>query len=339
MLRRVVASQSKKIPTIMSADEILDKAFKRLTKIEKEGHDLMQVRQRTTVARITAAGDIISTVLLKYVKAFPSMAKREEFTMELIDLLVGTDQLKKSLGALSWCSQRVSKLRQEYIRKAKGATRLNEVERVRKEFYGRASSLLKQIDSDLAFVSRARDELKRVPVIEMELPTVVIAGFPNVGKSQLVEKLSSAKPRIAPYPFTTKGITIGHFTVRYQRYQVVDTPGLLDREFEERNEIERQAILALKYLADVMVFVIDPSETSGYSLEKQLALLDSVKANFPGIPLIEVENKADLIRTVSGRPTISALTGEGVEELRSKLVELLRPMLNSGQDLERLSTP
>jgi len=331
-----VASRSKKIPTIMSADELLEKAFHRLAKIEKEGDSLLEVRKRTTVARMTASGDIISETLQKYVKAFPSMEKREDFTMELIDLLIGLDQLKKSLGALSWCAKRVSAFRQEYIRKAKNAPRPDDVERVRKEYYGRISSVVKQIGSDLDFVGAARDELRKVPVIETNLPTVVIAGFPNVGKSQLVEKLSSARPRIAPYPFTTQGIVIGHFTVRYQKYQVIDTPGLLDRELEERNDIERQAVLALKYLANAVVFVIDPSETSGYEFDKQLALLRSVRASFPNVPLIEVENKSDIMRKDSGRLAMSALTGEGVEELRALIVEKLKPLVNSGQQLQEL---
>ncbi|MDD1770548.1 MAG: 50S ribosome-binding GTPase [Methanomassiliicoccales archaeon] len=315
----------KKIPTIMRADEILDKAFKRLMKIEKEGDDLMESRRRTTVARITASGDIISSTMQKYVKAFPSMEKRDEFVMELIDLLVGMDQLKKSLGALSWCGKRTDAMRQEYIRKTKGATRLNDIEQIRKEYYGRVSSVVKQVATDLIFVGHARDEMRRIPTIDTELPTAVVAGFPNVGKSQLVGQLSSAKPRVAPYPFTTQGIEIGHFTDRYQRYQIVDTPGLLDRELEERNDIERQAVLALKHLADVIVFILDPTETSGYSLEKQLALLESLKRNFSSIPILEVENKADMMKTGSGRVAISALTGEGVEEVRARLIELLKP--------------
>ncbi len=315
----------------MSADEVLDKAFKRVMKIEKEGDDKLEARRRTTVARITASGDIISSTMQKYVKAFPSMEKRDEFAMELIDLLVGMDQLKKSLGALSWCGKTVDSLRQEYIRKAKGVTRPDDLERVRKGYYGRISSVVKQVSKDLDFVGHARDEMRRLPTIDAELPTIVVAGFPNVGKSQLVGRLSSAKPRVAPYPFTTQGIEIGHFEHRYQRYQVVDTPGLLDRRLEERNDIERQAVLALKHLADIIVFVIDPTETSGYTLGKQLALLDSLKRNFPSIPMIEVENKADVLRTGSGRLAISAVSGEGVEELRKMLIDSLKPTLTSDE--------
>ena len=80
-----------------------------------------------------------------------------------------------------------------------------------------------------------------------------------MGKSKLVTELSTAAPEIAPYPFTTKGIVIGHIEDGWMKFQIIDTPGLLDRNFEDRNDIEKQAVLALRYLTDVMVFVIDPS--------------------------------------------------------------------------------
>jgi nucleolar GTP-binding protein len=320
----IVTKPTKRIPTILTADELLDKAFRRVLKIRKEGDDRMDGKKKTTVARLTASGDIISTTLILYVRAFPSMQKREEFHMELLDLLVGLDQLKKSLSALSWCSQQVMKLRKEYIRRAKNAQRASDLERVRKEYYGRASSMINQIAGDLEIVSKGREAFKKLPAIDASVPTVVIAGFPNVGKSQLVDRISTAKPTIAAYPFTTKGITIGHFQEGWRRYQVVDTPGLLDRELSERNNIERQAILALKYLADVIVFILDPSETSGYTMEKQLRLLAEVKREFAIIPVIEVENKIDVMDSGSSRLKMSALNGTGIEKLQGIITEHLK---------------
>jgi nucleolar GTP-binding protein len=105
---------------------------------------------------------------------------------------------------------------------------------------------------------------------------------------------------------------------------VVDTPGLLDRELSERNDIERQAVLALKYLADVIVFVLDPSETSGYTMDKQLRLLAEVKKEFVAIPVIEVENKIDLLDSGSDRLKMSALKGIGVEKLQREITGHLK---------------
>jgi GTP1/Obg family GTP-binding protein len=60
-------------------------------------------------------------------------------------------------------------------------------------------------------------------------------------------------------------------------------------------------------------------------MEQQMSLLEAVKQNFSGIKIIEVENKTDLARTDSDRMKMSALTGEGVEDLMKIInAELLR---------------
>jgi nucleolar GTP-binding protein len=152
----------------------------------------------------------------------------------------------------------------------------------------------------------------------------VVAGFPTVGKSSLIRALTDAEPEVASYPFTTKECTVGHRSViiadargrrKREKLQFVDTPGLLDRPEDERNDIERQAALALKHLADVIVFMLDPSEHCGYPLEKQERLLVEIKKLFPRIPMFVVENKVDIKAAPSEHLKISATTGAGVEEL------------------------
>ncbi|MDD1773596.1 MAG: 50S ribosome-binding GTPase [Methanomassiliicoccales archaeon] len=320
----IVSRRQKGIPTILTSKELLDKAFKRASTIKKKGVDRLESTRRSALAKMTTSGDIISGTLESYVRAFPSFQKGEEFNIELIEVLIGLDELKKSLAALDWCAKKSSDLERVYLDRVRKAVNVAGVHQGRKEFYGRLSSLVDQIGKDLKFVSEARWKLKKLPIVDLSLPTVVIAGYPNVGKSQLVERMSTAKPLIAPYPFTTKGIGVGHFKEGWRTYQVIDTPGLLDRPLEERNRIERQAILALKYLADVIVFILDPSESSGYRLEDQLALLESVKKGFEGLPIIEIENKVDMVRTDSGRLKVSALTGKGVQDLIGRVVSILR---------------
>jgi len=182
--------------------------------------------------------------------------------------------------------------------------------------YGRMTSLVKQIAPELEVLAGAAATLRRIPAIDPELPTIVIAGAPNVGKSALVRKMSSGKPRVAAYPFTTKALSVGHFDLGVQRFQVIDTPGLLDRAEEKRNPIERQAAAALRQLAHVVVFLTDPTEACGTLMAAQEQLLAHIREEFPRAPLLEVENKADLLKTGSGRRKVSAVTGAGVEALR-----------------------
>ena len=236
----------------------------------------MDTRKKTAIAKVTASGDIVVTALATYVQRFPRMDKRDDFFPELVDIVIGIDRYKKALGAVNWCASRVDKLKNDSLKDIRKTKDPAIIESLRKSFYGRMKSYVDRISDDLEFLQEAREKLKRIPAIDSAAPTLVVAGFPNVGKSNLVTVLSSAAPQIAPYPFTTKGIIVGHMQDEWRKYQVVDTPGLLDRTFDERNDIEKQAVLALRYLTDVMLFVIDPSETCGFSKDVQEKLLKNI---------------------------------------------------------------
>lgn len=318
-----------RIPTILSSAELLDKAFGKASTVAVTGTNMFDTSKKTTLGKISAVSDILTTTLLRFVRSFPDLDRRGDLFVELIDVLVGVDALKRALGSIDWAARRVSALQREYSGRVRRARSIGEVEEARREFYGRVSSVLDRVSSSLTFLSEAREKLRRLPSIDPSIPTVVVAGSPNVGKSQLIHRLSNARPTIAEYPFTTKGLVIGHFDVGWHRFQIVDTPGLLDRAPEERNWIELQAVLALRHLAEVILFLLDPSETSGYPMGQQLSLLSSIRKSFPGVPVVEVENKVDLVRTDTDRIKISALTGEGIEEVMEAIVPLLMRSLES----------
>ncbi len=312
-----------RIPTILTSDELLDKAFKRASSMQV----VVKGRRRNeklAEAKVKKASSTIASTLNRYIKAFPSFDNLSAFYYDLYDVSLGIDDLKKSLGALDWCRKSVLKVAHDSVRKNTRDKGKDEMKRLVNSAYGRMSSLVKQIADDLLFLNVARVVLNKSPQIDLEKPTIVIAGAPNVGKSLLIGKISSAKPKVASYPFTTKGISVGHFEIDGIKFQVIDTPGLLDRELELRNEMELKATLALRHLANVIVFVLDPSEYCGYTLESQFNILSDIKEAFLGIKILEVENKMDLVKTDSGNMKISALSGEGVEELRGLAASLAK---------------
>ena len=85
---------------------------------------------------------------------------------------------------------------------------------------------------------------------------------------------------VQPYAFTTKSLYVGHTDYKYLRWQVIDTPGILDRPLEERNTIEMQSITALAHLRAVVLYIVDISEHCGYSIEQQATLFHSIKPFF-----------------------------------------------------------
>ena len=139
---------------------------------------------------------------------------------------------------------------------------------------------MRQVGPSLTWLSEARETLKRLPKIDPVSPCIVVCGAPNVGKSAFIAALSTGKMEVNHYPFTTKQIHVGHFTHRRLRYQMVDTPGLLDRPMEQRNHIEMQAIAALEHIGSLVLFLVDESESCGTPLEEQMNLLEEVERSF-----------------------------------------------------------
>jgi nucleolar GTP-binding protein len=315
-----VQNLRKRVPTVLTADEILDKAFRRVGKIDKEGPVHMDMVKRKSMARIASATDVISSTLQRYVKAFPSINERDVFLAEMIEVTVGVDRLKKALSNLDWAASKVKELQKQYTSKVMSSSSVQGADSARKAFYGRASSVVRKVSKDLEFLAYARNEFRKVPDLDEGMLTMVIAGFPNVGKSQFLREVSSAQPKVAVYPFTTQGIEVGIHERGWRRYQIIDTPGLLDRELEYRNRIEMQAVTALKHLAKAILFILDPSETCGYLLEGQLRLLEAVRELFPGVPILVVENKVDLLDSGSDRLKMSAVSGEGVPQIMTALL-------------------
>jgi nucleolar GTP-binding protein len=81
----------------------------------------------------------------------------------------------------------------------------------------------------------------------------------------------------------------------------------------------------VRSVATVVVFVIDPSEKCGYSVEEQERLLARWTEELPRLPILAVETKCDLVRRANDRPKVSAVTGEGIPEIEARIREVVRP--------------
>jgi nucleolar GTP-binding protein len=240
------------------------------------------------------------------------------FDRELLARRFGDGTLERALLRVRRAEERIRRLERERIgvvRRAVGSPALAEEVR---SYYGRLASFVREVDPDLETLGELAGFLRARPRLDPERPTLVVAGFPNVGKSSLVARLSSAKPEVAVYPFTTRALSVGHTDLGFDRLQVVDTPGVLGRE-GRANPAETEATVAVGRAATLVLFVLDPSETGGYPLAQQEALLERWRTEFPQLPILAVETKADLRRTDSGRLRVSAKTGEGLEELRRQI--------------------
>jgi nucleolar GTP-binding protein len=213
------------------------------------------------------------------VKKFPKVNELPVFYKELMQTVINIKELEKSLTSVGFVSAKVKDLTQLYLRKVRCSKTIEDMNVHRRGYYGRISSLLKEIKQDLEILEFARKEVKEFPAIKTNMPTVCICGFPNVGKSTLLKKITGSNVEIQSYAFTTKQLLMGYANLGYGKVQFIDSPGVLNREDKE-NMIEHQAYLAVKYLANCCVFVLDLTLSSGYDVSDQLKLLSDLKKRF-----------------------------------------------------------
>ena len=305
-----------KLPTVPTADEVLDRSIRRAAKKMKEKRNKDRANEEFVRSIAQAVHDRLEDIVHK----FPSIDSISPFYRDMLDILFGVDRVKKSLGAVGWAAKSTIQVGYGEARILRHA---EDTLAVRKRGVARISSIVHQVDEHLRFLNDVRNTLRKLPDIKDEF-TVVVAGYPNVGKSSFIRRVTTAEPEVASYPFTTKGILLGHRSVgRRERIQCVDTPGILDRPMHERNPIERQALSALMNVASVVLFILDASETCGYTLEEQCHLLEELKGMVT-VPLIVVVNKAD-IRPLPGCMNMSTETGSGIEEVLDALLTQREP--------------
>ena len=299
------------LPTPPLGDELLDQAFSRgaRTGRAKSGLDAQSSMLQT-------AANIISDNLENVVTAWPDIESLHPFYRDLADAIVGVDTLRQHLNEVDWASRKATDIRTEYQPRLR-KTDTDTARKHRKQAYARLADIVEEVEDDLEALMESRETLRVLPDIRPNRPTIVVAGYPNVGKSSFVNTVTRASNEEASYPFTTTQVHVGHVEHEHINYQLVDTPGLLDRPPEERNPVESQAASALSHAADTVLVVLDPSGTCGYPLELQEHLRADIEDRFE-VPVLSVYNMLDRMdeterEAVAGERTMSVATGANVD--------------------------
>lgn len=196
-------------------------------------------------------------------------------------------------------------------------------------------------------ISQLKDESvrrsggKRGQLFEVErngAGQLVLVGFPNVGKSQLVNYLTLAKPEIGEYPYTTRAPVPGMMQYENIQIQLVDIPSILD-------ESARAWMLNIVRNADALLLVVDLTDDPDTQVEMLLEELERYKVRPKGTgteepgfverSMMVVANKLDREGAEEALPfllerfpefnpfAVSALKGEHMEDLRRELFNLL----------------
>lgn len=274
-------------------DIILSRTQRQTPTVVHKGYAISRLRQfymRKVKYTQQNFHDKLSTII----DEFPRLGDIHPFYGDLLHVLYNKDHYKLALGQINTARNLIGKIAKDYVKLLKYGDSLYRCKCLKVAALGRMCTVIKRIGPSLAYLEQVRQHMARLPSIDPNTRTILICGYPNVGKSSFINKITRADVDVQPYAFTTKSLFVGHTDYKYLRYQVIDTPGILDRPFEDRNIIEMCSITALAHLRAAILFFLDISGSCGYSIAQQAALFQSIKSLFMNKPLIIVCNKTDL---------------------------------------------
>jgi nucleolar GTP-binding protein len=235
----------------------------------------------------------ISERLSQLLTDFPRLNDIHPFYADLCNTLYDRDHYKLALGQINTARSLVDSIARDMLRMVKYGDSAYRCKCLKRAALGRMCTVLRRQKASLAYLEEVRKHLSRLPALDPNTRTLLLCGLPNVGKSSFMNKITRGNVDVQPYAFTTKSLFVGHCDYKYLRWQVIDTPGILDHPLEERNTIEMQAIIALAHLTCSVLYFVDVSEQCGYTIEMQCSLFRSIKPLFANKQLIVVVNKID----------------------------------------------
>ncbi|OCT51371.1 Nucleolar GTP-binding protein 1 [Cladophialophora carrionii] len=322
-------------------DIVLSRTQRRLPTQIRAGFKISRIRGFYT-RKVKFTSETFCEKLQAILDGFPRLQDIHPFHKDLLNTLYDADHFKIALGTLSTAKRLIETVARDYVRLLKYAQSLFQCKSLKRAALGRMATICKRLKDPLVYLEQVRQHLGRLPSIDPNTRTLLICGYPNVGKSSFLKSITRADVDVQPYAFTTKSLFVGHFDYKYLRFQAIDTPGILDHPLEEMNTIEMQSITAIAHLRSAILYFMDLSEQCGYTVQAQMALFNSIKPLFANKLVFIVVNKTDVMKPEDLDPEtqqqlkdlltqnsntellqLSCVTSEGVQEVKNAVCDRL----------------
>ncbi|ATZ51548.1 Bcnog1 [Botrytis cinerea B05.10] len=321
-------------------DIVLSRTQRRLPTQIRSGFAITRIRGFYT-RKVKFTAETFSEKLSLILDGFPRLQDIHPFHKDLLNTLYDADHFRIALGQLSTAKHLIEIVSRDYVRLLKYGQSLFQCKQLKRAALGRMATICRRLKDPLLYLDQVRQHLGRLPSIDPNTRTLLICGYPNVGKSSFLKSVTRADVDVQPYAFTTKSLFVGHFDYKYLRFQAIDTPGILDHPLEEMNTIEMQSITAIAHLRSAILYFMDLSEQCGYTVQAQMQLFQSIKPLFANKLVFIVINKIDVTRPEDLDPEtqaqlqallkpgdvellqLSCTTAEGVQEVKNAACERL----------------
>ncbi|KAH8691481.1 putative nucleolar GTP-binding protein [Talaromyces proteolyticus] len=302
-------------------DIVLSRTQRRLPTVIRAGFQISRIRAFYT-RKVKFTSETFCEKFQAILDGFPRLQDIHPFHKDLMNTLYDADHFRIALGQISTAKHLIETVARDYVRLIKYAQSLFQSKQLKRAALGRMATICKRLKDPLLYLEQVRQHLGRLPSIDPNTRTLLICGYPNVGKSSFLRSITRADVDVQPYAFTTKSLFVGHFDYKYLRFQAIDTPGILDHPLEEMNTIEMQSITAIAHLRSAIMYFMDLSEQCGYSVADQIKLFSSIKPLFANKLVFIVINKIDVRRPEDLDPETKELLDSVLKQSDVEMLQL-----------------
>lgn len=162
--------------------------------------------------------EAVNEKLTGIVDGFPKLNDIHPFYADLMNILYDKDHYKLALGHVNKAKSIVDNVANDYVRLLKYADSLYRAKQLKRAALGRMCTLMKKLKSSLSYLEEVRKHLARLPQIDPNQRTLIVTGYPNVGKSSFMNNVTDANVDVQPYAFTTQSLYVGHTDYKYGRW-------------------------------------------------------------------------------------------------------------------------
>ncbi|CAG8468995.1 36358_t:CDS:2 [Racocetra persica] len=213
----------KRIQPIPTANDFLDivlsKTQRKTPTVIHKNYKIGRIRQ-FYMRKVKFTQDSFDERLNAILEEFPKLDDIHPFYSDLMNVLYDKDHYKLALGQINIARHLIDQVAKEYVRLLKFGDSLYRCKQLKKAALGRMATIMKRQKDSLSYLEQVRQHLARLPSIDPNTRTLLICGYPNVGKSSFMNKVTRADVDVQPYAFTTKSLFVGHMDYKYLRWQV-----------------------------------------------------------------------------------------------------------------------
>jgi len=189
----MVVYNFKKIAAVPSAGDFIDIVLTRTQRktptVIHPGYKISRIRS-FYMRKVKFTQQTINERLGLMLQDFPRLNDIHPFYADLMNILYDRDHYKLALGQVNTAKGLIDSLSRDYIRLLKYGDSLYRCKQLKRAALGRMMTILKRQKAAFAYLEEVRKHLSRLPALDPHTRSLLVTGFPNVGKSSFMNKVS-----------------------------------------------------------------------------------------------------------------------------------------------------